>query len=295
MSVTGNGQGPVDGGVWPHVPADAAQPAVGGEPLPLVWLPADHRLLGQEPGRMPYLVLGDKYARAVRVGAHAQPVMFPLAQASQIETLLALVDGVMLTGSPSNVHPSHFGEAVRDPDLPLDEPRDALTLPLIRACLAQGVPLLGICRGFQEMNVALGGSLHQAVHEVPGRMDHREDESLPLSAQYGPAHEIAIEPDSLLARLAGGTRARVNSLHGQGVNRLAPGLRAVAHAPDGQIEAFEVPGAPGFALGVQWHPEWRCWDDGFYAAIFAAFGRACAQRAAQRSAGRAPSGPLPEG
>jgi putative glutamine amidotransferase len=139
--------------------------------------------------------------------------------------------------------------------------------------------------------VALGGSLHQAVHQVPGRMDHREPEGVPPAQQYAPAHDIAIAPDSLLARLAGGTQARVNSLHGQGVNRLAPGLRAVAHAPDGQIEAFEAIAAPGFALAVQWHPEWRCWENGFYGAIFQAFGQACMQRARQRRSETNRNGP----
>ncbi|MDP3422573.1 MAG: gamma-glutamyl-gamma-aminobutyrate hydrolase family protein [Burkholderiaceae bacterium] len=247
-------------------------------PTPLVWLPADHRELGNEPHRMPFLVLGDKYIRAVRVGAHAQPVVFGLAQADQIDHLLSLVDGVMLTGSPSNVNPAHFGESVADPSLPLDAERDHLTLALVKACVAQGVPLLGVCRGFQEINVALGGSLHQQVQEVPGLMDHREPKHLPIEVQYAPAHDIAIEPASAMAVWAGGTTARVNSLHGQGVNRLASGLRAVAHAPDGLVEAFEVEAATTFACAVQWHPEWRCWENRFYAAILGAFGEACVQR-----------------
>ena len=125
----------------------------------MVWLPADHRLLGDHGHQMPFLLLGDKYARAVKVGAQAQPVMFPLADAGQIGELLPLVDGVMLTGSPSNVHPSHFDEAVADPSLPLDPVRDTLTLALVKACVHEGIPLLGICRGFQEINVALGGTL----------------------------------------------------------------------------------------------------------------------------------------
>jgi len=143
-------------------------------PPPMVWLPADHRLLGDHGHQMPFLLLGDKYARAVKVGAQAQPVMFPLADAAQVPELLSLVDGVMLTGSPSNVHPSHFNEPVLNPALPLDLERDALTLTLVRECVAQGVPLLGICRGFQEINIAMGGSLHQSVHNVPTMMDHRE-------------------------------------------------------------------------------------------------------------------------
>ena len=248
-------------------------------PVPLVWLPADHRRLGDHA--LPVLLLGEKYARAVVVGAQAQPVMFPLAQPEDLNDLLALVDGVMLTGSPSNVHPSHFGEQVHNPALPLDPERDALTLALVRACLAQSVPLLGICRGFQEINVALGGSLHQAVQEVPGHMDHRELEGTP-EEEYAPRHPVRLQAGSALAAWAGGTTAMVNSLHGQGVARLAPGLRALAWAPDELVEAFEVEDARTLALAVQWHPEWRCWDNPFYAAIFQAFGDAVRQRQRQR-------------
>ncbi len=248
----------------------------------MVWLPADHRLLGDHGHQMPFLLLGDKYARAVKVGAQAQPVMFPLADAAQVPELLALVDGVMLTGSPSNVHPSYFDESVADPSLPLDTERDSLTLALVRACVDRGVPLLGICRGFQEINVAMGGSLHQRVHEVPGRMDHREPKTAPPDEQYAPRHPVRFEAGSVFARWAGAAEAQVNSLHGQGINRLADGLRALAHAPDGQIEAFEVLGAHTFAYAVQWHPEWRCWENPFYGAIFRAFGDAVRERRAER-------------
>ena len=248
----------------------------------LVWLPADHRLLGDPGHQMPFLMLGDKYARAVKVGAQAQPVMFPLADPEQIDALLALVDGVMLTGSPSNVHPTHFNEAVADPNLPLDPTRDALTLALVKACVAQGVPLLGVCRGFQEINVALGGTLHQRVHEVPGLMDHREPKSAPFEKQYAPRHPIRLAPGSVFEAWAGGPEAVVNSLHGQGINQLAPGLEALGTAPDGVVEAVGVRGAHSFAYAVQFHPEWRCWEDPFYSAIFEAFGKACRQRRSQR-------------
>ena len=249
----------------------------------LVWLPADHRLLGDPGHQMPFLMLGDKYARAIKVGAQAQPVMFPLADADAIEGLLALVDGVMLTGSPSNVHPAHFNETVADPSLPLDPERDALTFALVKACLRQGVPLLGVCRGFQEINVAMGGSLHQRVHEVPGLMDHREPKSAPFDEQYAPSHAIVPVPGSALAAWADGVpEVRVNSLHGQGVHHLAPGLDAMAHAPDGVVEAFAVKDATAFAFAVQFHPEWRCWESPFYAAIFRAFGDACRVRQQQR-------------
>lgn len=234
---------------------------------------------------MPFLLLGDKYARAVKVGAQAQPVMFPLAAAEDVPALLAIVDGVVLTGSPSNVHPRHFGEAVADPTLPLDEARDEVTLAVVRAALDRGVPLLGICRGFQEINVALGGSLHQAVHALPGHLDHREPKDAPIDEQYAPRHAVTLQPGSLLHQLAGGAPVvRVNSVHGQGIKRLGQGLRPVAHAPDGLIEAVEFEGAHAFALAVQWHPEWRCWDDSLSTAIFRAFGEAIRQRRARREA-----------
>ena len=250
----------------------------------LVWLPADHRLLGEDGSQMPFFVLGDKYARAVKECAHAQPVLFPLADAAQIPALLAVVDGVLLTGSASNVHPSHFNQEVVNPDLPLDRQRDALTLALVRACQAASVPLLGICRGFQEINVALGGSLEQAVHARPGHFDHREPEGLGLNEAYARlAHEVRFVPGSAFAHWAGAETAPVNSLHGQGIDRLAPGLRALGHAPDGLVEAVEIEGAATFAYAVQWHPEWGCASNPFYSAILAAFGQACQRRHAART------------
>jgi putative glutamine amidotransferase len=244
----------------------------------MVWLPADHRLLGDHGHQMPYLLLGDKYARAVKEAAQAQPVMFPLADTGQISDLLALVDGVMLTGSPSNVHPSHFDEDVADLNLPLDAERDLLTLALVKACVHEGVPLLGICRGFQEINVALGGTLHQRVHQVPGMADHREPAGVPFDQQYAPSHPIGLVPGSVFETWAGGPEVLVNSLHGQGINRLATELEPMAHAPDGLVEAFGVKGAHTFAYAVQFHPEWRSLETPFYAAIFEAFGRACRSR-----------------
>jgi putative glutamine amidotransferase len=244
----------------------------------LVWLPADHRLLGEEGDRTPFAVLADQYASAVKICAQAQPVMFPLAEVAQIPDLLRLVDGVLLPGSASNVHPSHFNEAVADTALPLDPVRDALTLALVRACLEQAVPLLGVCRGFQEINVALGGSLHQQVQAVAGLMDHREPPNVLPDIQYAPAHEVRFVSGSSFERWAGGTRFRVNSLHGQGVHRLAPGLRAVGHAPDGLVEAFEIDAAKSFACAVQWHPEWRCAESRLNAGLFQAFGDACRVR-----------------
>lgn len=244
----------------------------------MVWLPVDHRLLGEDGLQMPYLVLGDKYASAVRDCVRAQPVLFPLAGAADIAGLLPMVDGVLLTGSPSNVDPAHFAQAVADPSLPLDTQRDALTLALVQACLAHSVPLLGVCRGFQEINVALGGSLHQQVHALADKRDHREPAGAELEVQYGPAHEVVFEPGSVFAGWAGADRAWVNSLHGQGVDRLAASLQVEGRSADGLIEAFSVQGADEFACAVQWHPEWRCSSNPFYAAIFSAFGAACRRR-----------------
>ena len=232
---------------------------------------------------MPYLVLGDKYARAIKVGSAAQPVLFPLADVAQIPALLEVVDGVMLTGSASNVHPSHFDQDVEDPSLPLDPERDAITLALVQACVAATVPLRGVCRGFQEINVALGGSLEQTVHARAGHLDHRAPEGISINEAYGPAHEVEFAADSVFAAWAGGTTQRVNSLHGQGIARLAQGLRAVGHAPDGLIEAVEIEGARTFACAVQWHPEWCMGENPFYSAIFAAFGQACQRRRADRA------------
>ncbi|HMK85777.1 MAG TPA: gamma-glutamyl-gamma-aminobutyrate hydrolase family protein, partial [Steroidobacteraceae bacterium] len=142
-----------------------------------------------------------------------------------------------------------------------------------------GLPVLAICRGFQEMNVAYGGTLHQRLHEA-GYSDHREDESMPLEVQYGPAHEVRLEPGGTLARIAGRDRLEVNSLHWQGVETLGTDLRVEARAPDGVIEAFRVADSQSFALAVQWHPEWQFESNPFSRALFAAFGEASRRRAA---------------
>ncbi len=217
------------------------------------------------------------------------PLMVPGGRPQELLAALEVIDGVLLTGSPSNVHPDHFGEPVHNEELQLDPVRDAWTLPLIREALERGIPLLAICRGLQEVNVALGGSLHQAVQEQPGHMDHRADESLPVEEEYGLSHAIHIQPGGLLDRvlegLPGGVRegrsVRVNSLHGQGVKQLAPGLRVEARAPDGIVEAFSRPGA-GFNLCLQWHPEWLAHENPVSQRIFEAFGQACAAHSEAR-------------
>ncbi len=244
--------------------------------LPLIGIPADRRLYGKHYFHM----VGEKYIEAVAVGAGAAPLLIPaLATQLDLASVLEVCDGLLLTGSASNVEPHHYGGPASAPGTLHDPHRDATTLPLIPKAIAAGLPVLAICRGFQEMNVAFGGSLHQRLHEVPGYMDHRDDESLPLEEQYGPAHEVLLEPGGRLREIAGRDRLSVNSLHWQGVETLGAGLAVEARAPDGVIEAFSVAGSPSFALGLQWHPEWQFAGNPFSSALFAAFGAACERRA----------------
>lgn len=246
-------------------------PVPGPRPAPLVLVPACNRMIGEHL----FHVAGRKYLDAVRL-AGCQPLVVPTAREDELDNLLVLADGVLLTGSQSNVHPGHFGEAVHDPALPLDPDRDAWTLPLIPRALSRGIPLFAICRGLQETNVALGGTLYQAVQEAPEHQDHRAPKDAPAVRQYAPAHEVEVQAGGLLAEVLGESRIRVNSVHGQGVRRLAPGLRIEALAPDGLVEAFSVADAPGFNLAVQWHPEWQAASNPVSMRLFQAFGAACA-------------------
>jgi putative glutamine amidotransferase len=225
-------------------------------------------------------MVGEKYAQAVIGAARAAPLVIPaLAEELRFDELLDQLDGLLFTGSPSNVEPHHYQGEPSAPGTLHDPARDATTLPLIRKAVKAGVPVFGICRGFQEMNVAYGGTLHQRVHEVPGHLDHRDDESQPLEVQYGPVHEVILEPGGMLRSLTGDDRIRVNSLHSQGIERLGGELAVEARAPDGLVEAFRVTDARRFALAVQWHPEWRVMSNPFSRALFAAFGAAAAERA----------------
>ncbi len=233
--------------------------------------------------------VGEKYINAVALGAHATPVLIPaLGEALNVRELLADFDGLLLTGSPSNVEPHRYQGPASDPGTLHDAYRDATTLPLIPHVIEAGMPLFAICRGFQEMNVAFGGTLWQKLHEVQGLNNHREDLSSPLDEQYGLAHEIELTRGGQLHKLAGQERLSVNSLHSQGVQRLGRDLEIEARAPDGVIEAFRVRNAPSFALAVQWHPEWKFQENSFSCALFAAFGDAASKRAAARRAGVSP-------
>jgi putative glutamine amidotransferase len=246
---------------------------------PVIGISADRRFIGQHPFHM----AGEKYITAIAEGAGSIPVLLPaLGDVLDIEEVLQHLDGILLPGSPSNVEPHRYAGSPSAPGTLHDPQRDVTTLTLIPRAVQMGVPLLGICRGFQEMNVAFGGTLLQRVHETPGHLDHRDDESAELEVQYGPAHEVRLEPGGLLNNLAGVAQIQVNSLHWQGVERLGEDLMVEARAPDGLIEAFQVRNAPRFALAVQWHPEWQAMDNPFSRALFAAFGDASRARAQTR-------------
>ena len=248
---------------------------------PLIGLTADRKLVDDYYWHM----AEEHYLVAAIEAAGGVPVIIPALPALlDIPALLQHLDGVLLTGGASNIEPHFYGRASEQPHSARDAERDATNIALVRAALEHGVPLFGICRGLQEMNVALGGTLHQRVHKVSGKNDHREDAAAPLAQQYGPAHAVTIQPGGLLATLHGAGEVVVNSVHGQGVDQLAPGLRIEALAPDGLIEAVSVPAAKAFACAVQWHPEWYELNTPFCRELLAAFGADCRRYAAAKRA-----------
>jgi len=228
--------------------------------------------------------VGEKYIRAVIDGAGCLPVLLPSLNPSlDLRDVLSRLDGLLLTGSVSNIEPHHYSDEASYPGNLHDPSRDATTLPIVPLAIEMKVPVLAVCRGFQEVNVALGGSLHQKVHEIPGFEDHREDLEDELDVQYAPVHAVRLAPNGLLARIAGSDQAMVNSLHGQGVREPGRGLVVEATAPDGLVEAVRLDSSDTFLLAVQWHPEWKVRENPFYLAIFQAFAAACRDRAAQRA------------
>lgn len=224
---------------------------------------------------MPNHAASDTYVRAVDQVVGAVPVLIPAnGEAAEVETLLARLDGLVLTGSRSNVQPCLYGGPCHAEGTPEDPARDAVTLPLVRGAIATGVPLLAICRGFQELNVALGGTLHQRLQDLPGKFDHSTPMQPNPRLRQGKAHPVRVLPGTWLRRVTGMDELPVNSLHNQGIAELAPGLEPEALASDGTVEAVRVAGARGFAVGVQWHPEYDFETDRASRAIFAAFGEA---------------------
>ncbi len=257
---------------------------------PLVGVPAC-RVLADHG--LPVHKVSESYIDSVIDGAGALPVLLPATGKrlgpEGLAHWLDALDGLLITGSPSNVDPSHYlgHEARRDSER--DPARDVTTLPLLRQAVERAIPVLAICRGIQELNVAFGGTLHQHVHEVPGRMDHRSDKSMPLSDRFDDlAHGVKLTEGGLLQDMLGGVgEIQVNTLHGQAIDK--PGDRVVieALAPDGTIEAVSISDAAGFVIGVQWHPEWLIKTDRYAKLLFDAFGDAC------RTYARAKNQPAP--
>ena len=239
--------------------------------LPVVGVICDRDIIGPHP----FHIAGDKYLQAIISGSHCLPILIPaLADDNTIEQLMTMVDGVLLTGGYSMVDPQEYQqEAVTGTQL--DTARDKTSLPLARLAVEKGIPVLGICRGFQEMNVAFGGSLHQALHQHGQFFEHRENKNLPLEKQYADSHKVKLTSSGKLAEILNESSIEVNSLHTQGVDRLAGNLLIEAVAEDGLIEAFSVVNATTFAMAVQWHPEWQIHNNPHSTKLFHAFGQAC--------------------
>ena len=227
--------------------------------------------------------VGDKYVAAIAELTGALPLLLPsLDEPIDIADILGSVDGILFTGAYANIQRELYGLDPAPDDENQDPLRDKNTLPLIKAAIEAGVPVFGICRGFQEMNVAYGGTLHPCIHELDGRMDHREDTAAGIEVQYGPAHSITVSEGGQLAAITGETAFDVNSIHGQGIDRLAEGLTVDAKADDGTIEAISVKNSKTFAMAVQWHPEWQAVSNPQSTKLFHAFGDAVKNRRQNR-------------
>ncbi len=247
--------------------------------LPLVGLPADT----YDAHGFQYHSIGDKYVRAVAEVALCAPVMIPsMIDALQLDDLLEHFDGIVMTGAVSNVHPPHYGEQPSVAHEPYDHARDATTLKLIEKVLKKGLPLFCICRGFQELNVVLGGTLETELQTIEGRLDHRAPNHDDVDVRYAPAHPINIRTGGMLEQILGKRETMVNSIHRQGIKRLAKGLQVEATAPDGIIEAVSVREAKSFAMGTQWHPEFKALNNPDSVKLFTAFGNAVRNYAAAR-------------
>lgn len=215
-------------------------------------------------------------SNAVSAVSQCMPLLIPAdPNLVSVPELMEACDGFVLTGGRPNVHPEEYGEAATEAHGAFDRARDAIVLPLVRACVERGQPFLGICRGFQEVNVAMGGSLYPEIRELPGRMNHRMPPDGTIEEKFALRHEVTVTEGGPFHQVFGATKVMTNTLHGQGIK--TPGARIVidGHAPDGTPEAIYVKDAPGFTLGVQWHPEWDAANDPVSRPLFTAFGDAC--------------------
>lgn len=221
---------------------------------------------------------GDKYLRALSQSADVIPVLIPaLLDDQDIQQWIARLDGIFLTGAYSMIDPANYKEEKTDKDYSYDSQRDTTAFSVIHSAIASDMPLLGVCRGLQDINVALGGSLHQVVQEQPGLNDHREDKTATLDMQYAPSHSVVLTSGGQLHDIYSSEQIQVNSLHSQGINRVGSGLVVEAQAEDGLVEAIRVESMT-FGLAVQWHPEWKVTENKTQKLLFEAFGDACRAR-----------------
>lgn len=247
---------------------------------PLILVPTGSR----ERDGLDYQVMGTKYLVPLVSISGCDILMVPTCFGSEaIDRYLDLVDGVFLSGASTNIDPTLYGQEWLTPDQSQDKDRDNFNIALIPKALAKGLPFFGICRGLQEYNIAHGGDLYQALHNTEDMMDHREkDPDASLEECYGPNHSVKLVSNTWLADVVGESEFMVNSLHGQGIKTLGHGLSALAHAPDGLVEAATNPTFEQFNLGVQWHPEWMTAQNPISTKIFQAFGDAARRYALQR-------------
>ncbi|WP_320822199.1 gamma-glutamyl-gamma-aminobutyrate hydrolase family protein [Reinekea sp.] len=241
---------------------------------PLVGVISDVQIIGPHL----YHTAGDKYLRALTLAADVIPVIIPaLLNDHAIDQWLARLDGIFLTGAYSMIDPAHYNEKKIDKPYDYDAARDDSAFQIVRAVIRSNVPLLGVCRGVQDINVALGGSLHQAIQDVAGKQDHRENKADGIEQQYSPRHSVQLRDQGGLTKIYRAETIQVNSLHSQGINRLAEGLAVEATSPDGLIEAVRIE-AMSFGYAVQWHPEWQVTENPIQKQLFEAFGEACRAR-----------------
>jgi putative glutamine amidotransferase len=254
--------------------------------VPVVWVVASHRLLTNPSGHTQLYTVVDQAGQHTLLNMGLQPVCYPRVPPERIEPLLAGVDGILLGGSDTNVDPRLWGEQPARPELEIDRERAALAHPLIRLAIARQVPVLGTCHGSHDINVALGGSLHQWLRDMPGMVKHWEDPDEGLEEQYVERHFVRCVPGGALEKITTMGRFPASSLHSQGVDRLGEGLVAEAHADDGLVEAFRWHDPEVFCWGFQFHPEWGWRWHPAYGRIMNAYVRACWERLARRTGAR---------
>ena len=226
---------------------------------------------------------GEKYINAIAHGAGAIPILLPsfgngydivdLEIVYGCDSIVDIVDGIFLTGSPSNIEPKHYGGPTHAKEVLEDRQRDNLSLKLIKKCEEKKIPILAVCRGFQEVNVALGGSLYREVHNEADFFDHRENKNQSRDEQYDTAHVVTLKKGSKLESILGTKKFHVNSLHSQGIETLSTCLLEEARSEDGLIEAFSSVNTSWWVVGVQWHPEWKFSENQISSRLFSEFGK----------------------